>query len=621
MPRLPVIVGFGGVNPAGRSSFHHGYRRLVIDSLTNTDAEKTYKSLAGLMNMEYGESLSSDQKKYILEHSLIRKIESAAFDCDEVSWNKRMLVTPSSDGAISFISKTRSLPDFTPEGWQVIDLGDGTSRVNINSQTEFLTPTTRRAPVQAAGQLPTGFNPGNLYQARSHPRGLQLSVYGASDALLSTGVDWETICSKVAPDEVSVYAGSAMGQLDQDGHGGMLGGRHNDKRTTSKHCPFGLAEMPADFINAYVLGSVGNTGTYVGACASFLYNLRQAVSDIQTGAARVVMVGNSEAPVLSDVMDGYTAMGALATDQALMNLDGTSTPDYRRSSRPFSSNCGFTMGESSQYIMLVDDDLAIELGATVYGAVSDVFVNADGFKKSIASPGVGNYITMAKAMAAARSLLGEQSIRERSYVQAHGTSTPQNRVTESHILNETAKVFGIKRWPVAAIKAYLGHSLAVSAGDQLMATLGLWEHGILPGIATIDHIADDVFQSNLQLGSQHAEVGPKGMDSTILNAKGFGGNNASATILAPHIVNQMLEKKHGRKAIKSHLAKNEGVKEKAKAYDESAILGEALPIYKFNHNVVSGEEITLTDSSISIPGYANDIFLPTSSIYGELLDR
>jgi acetoacetyl-[acyl-carrier protein] synthase len=259
MPRLPVIVGFGGVNPAGRSSFHHGYRRLVIDSLTNTDAEKTYKSLAGLMNMEYGESLSSDQKKYILEHSLIRKIESAAFDCDEVSWNKRMLVTPSSDGAISFISKTRSLPDFTPEGWQVIDLGDGTSRVNINSQTEFLTPTTRRAPVQAAGQLPTGFNPGNLYQARSHPRGLQLSVYGASDALLSTGVDWETICSKVAPDEVSVYAGSAMGQLDQDGHGGMLGGRHNDKRTTSKHCPFGLAEMPADFINAYVLGSVGNT--------------------------------------------------------------------------------------------------------------------------------------------------------------------------------------------------------------------------------------------------------------------------------------------------------------------------------------------------------------------------
>ncbi len=620
MTRLPVIIGFGGVNPAGRSSFHHGYRRLVMDALAKSEQEKTYQSLAGLMRLSHNGSLSDQQKQYILEHSLIRKVEGSAFDCDQVSWNKRMVVSPSSDGPISFVSKTRHLPELLPAGWQVSDLGDGTSRVNIKSETELLTPTKRRAPVQAAGQLPTGFDPGSLYQARSHPRGLQMSVYGASDALLSTGIEWETICGKVAPDEISVYAGSAMGQLDQDGHGGMLGGRYNDKRTTSKHCPFGLAEMPADFINAYVLGSVGNTGTYVGACASFLYNLRQAVSDIQTGAARVVMVGNSEAPVVSDVMDGYTAMGALATDQALMALDGSSSPDFRRASRPFSSNCGFTMGESSQYIMLVDDELAVELGATVYGAVSDVFVNADGFKKSIASPGVGNYITMAKAMAAARSLLGDKSIRERSYVQAHGTSTPQNRVSESHILNETAKVFGVKKWPVAAIKAYLGHSLAVSAGDQLMATLGLWDRGILPGIGTIDHVADDVYDSNLQFSSEHLDVGARGMDSAILNAKGFGGNNASATVLAPHIVNQMLAKKHGKKIIATHMAKNETVREKATSYDELATLGEALPIYKFNHNVVNGEEIDFTDSKISIPGYENDIELPSKSIYEGLLD-
>ncbi|HNF09694.1 MAG TPA: hypothetical protein PLX36_10580, partial [Pseudomonadales bacterium] len=36
MVRLPVIVGFGGINPAGRSSFHHGYRRLVLDVLDET---------------------------------------------------------------------------------------------------------------------------------------------------------------------------------------------------------------------------------------------------------------------------------------------------------------------------------------------------------------------------------------------------------------------------------------------------------------------------------------------------------------------------------------------------------------------------------------------------------
>jgi 3-oxoacyl-(acyl-carrier-protein) synthase len=84
--------------------------------------------------------------------------------------------------------------------------------------------------------------------------------------------------------------------------------------------------------------------------------------------------------------------------------------------------------------VLCDDKLALELGADIHGAVPDVFVNADGFKKSISSPGPGNYITLSKAVAAMRSLLGEDAVRTRSFIQAHGSSTPQNRVTESKIL-------------------------------------------------------------------------------------------------------------------------------------------------------------------------------------------
>jgi acetoacetyl-[acyl-carrier protein] synthase len=41
--------------------------------------------------------------------------------------------------------------------------------------------------------------------------------------------------------------------------------------------------MPADFVNAYILGSVGSTGTAAGACATFLYNLRMGVDDIKSG--------------------------------------------------------------------------------------------------------------------------------------------------------------------------------------------------------------------------------------------------------------------------------------------------------------------------------------------------
>src|SRR5690606_31982482 len=113
---------------------------------------------------------------------------------------------------------------------------------------------------KAAGILPTGFEPGSLYQSRNHPRGLQLAIFAASDALGSMGIDWETICANVAPDQIGCYAGSALSQMDENGNGGLAGARYKGKRITSKQLPFGLLDMTADFINAYVLGNAGYTG-------------------------------------------------------------------------------------------------------------------------------------------------------------------------------------------------------------------------------------------------------------------------------------------------------------------------------------------------------------------------
>ena len=98
------------------------------------------------------------------------------------------------------------------------------------------------------------------------------------------------------------------------------------------------------------------------------------INDIKEGRARAVLVGNAEAPVTPEVIDGYAAMGALATDAELLaldNLPGQDEPNYRRACRPFGENCGFTIAESAQFIVLVDDALALELGANVYGAVTD----------------------------------------------------------------------------------------------------------------------------------------------------------------------------------------------------------------------------------------------------------
>ena len=87
----------------------------------------------------------------------------------------------------------------------------------------------------------------------------------------------------------------------------------------------------------------------------------------------------------------------------------------------------------------------------------------------------------------------EYVLRRRSFVQAHGTGTPQNRTTESQILSGVAKAFGIEDWPVAAIKCFVGHTMAAAGGDQLASTLGVFARGILPGITTIDGIKGNVF--------------------------------------------------------------------------------------------------------------------------------
>jgi acetoacetyl-[acyl-carrier protein] synthase len=615
--RLPVITGFGGINPAGRVSFHHAYRRLVIDALGQDQKNRTYKSLAGLMGVENPDD--PDSRCYIREHTLIRRIE--LFDPDSIHVQRSVrLRTARKAKPLSFVMHERQLPGNIPPSWQLKPLGNGQVRISVTGELEALFPDSRSSRVSSAGQLPTGFNPGDLYQSRSHPRGLQLTVYGASDALRSTGIDIERLKQVVPPDQMAVYASSAMGQLDKDGYGALFQNPMCGKRPTSKNVPLGLAEMPGDFINAYVLGSIGGTGGIIGACATFLYNLRHGVEEIKSGRKRLVIVGNSEAPVVPEVIEGYRTMGALAEDEQLMALDNSDSPDYRRACRPFSSNTGFTVAESAVFTVIMDDELALELGARILGSVGGIYANADGFKKSIPGPGIGNYVTVGKAMGMARVLLGEKGLRQRTQMHAHGTGTPQNRVTESHILNEMAKTFGIDRWPVSAVKAYLGHSMAPAGGDQLMAALGTWEHGWMPGITTIDHIADDVEDSHLHLPMSHLQIDPKELEGAFVNSKGFGGNNATGFFLSPQVTQRMLTKRYGAKQMQSYRKRNDQVSIKAAEYDAGADSGQFPPIYNFGEGVLDGGDISINSSRIVVPGFGHAVNLDLDNPYKDITD-
>ncbi|OUS13967.1 beta-ketoacyl synthase [Gammaproteobacteria bacterium 53_120_T64] len=626
MSILPVIVGYGGVNPAGRSSFDQGYRRMVLENLAQAEQDKTIVGLACMMKLvswngsayEDGDGkalsireISTRYTAEVCDKTLIRRIESNHYDPD-AAFCQKTLVTDSSAEGMTFRTKKKSLPDDIPESWEVIYGEKGAVEVTIKGQQEWRIPTTRNMSVKAAGQLPTGFEPGELYNSRFQPRGLQLALFGATDAVRSIGIDWQTICDAVQPDETGVYASSAMGQLADEGLGGLMASRQLGGRPTSKQVPMGLTSMPADFVNAYVLGNLGHTESVAGACASFLYNLRAATHDIRSGARRVAVVGCGEAPILPEIMEGYTNMTALATEAEMQALgDG----DPRRYSRPFGENAGFVMGESAQYIVLMDDALAIELGADIFGAVPDVHVDADGIKKSISGPGPGNYISFGKAVATARNILGEEAVRERSFVMAHGSSTPQNRVTESIIFERIAEAFGISDWPVCAVKAFVGHSLAPASGDQIMAAIGAMRHGLLPGIKTLDAVADDVYQQRLHFPLQDL---PAEKDIAFINAKGFGGNNATGVLFSGRVVEQMLAKRYSGE-WRDYCQRREATRQQAADYEVRADRGELAPIYRFGEGVIADEEVLISDQAISLPGYGKPVPLKGKNPYDDML--
>jgi len=266
----------------------------------------------------------------------------------------------------------------------------------------------------------------------------------------------------------------------------------------------------------------------------------------------------------------------------------------------------------------MDDELALELGATIYASVADVFVNADANKKSISSPGIGNYVTVAKAMALAKNILGKEGVKQ-TFAQAHGTGTPQNRVSESHILNEVAKTFEIDSWKIAAIKSYVGHSLGPAGGDQLTATLGVWEYGVIPGINTIDKIADDVYDSNLDFCIKHTQVGDKGeqMKAAIINSKGFGGNNATGLILSPQTTMEMLENKYGPARIAQYKLLNEKVAALAKEYDESVINGQFKAIYHFGSDVMNENDLKISGEGIEMSKFENQLVFSQENPFSE----
>ena len=540
--RFPVICSVGGINSAGRSSFDFSYKRLVIDNLDENSKKTLLKDLNSLTNSE----ISSE--KDIFEKTLVRTVNSDLFD-----------------------------PDLLMK-----------DVMNVN----------------AAGQLPEGINLSKMYNSRQHPKGIQMTIFGVTDCLRNMGKDWDTeIKPLLDPKKIGVFSGPAIGQLDYEGMGGLLQSRKIGKRASSKHLSMSLIGMSADFINAYVIGSLGKTGTVAGACATFLYNLDLALKGIKNDELDFSIVGSAEAPINPEITDGFLATTGIADDKKILEMqirnndDNSEEVDHKNACRPFGDNAGMILGEAAQFVAVTTLEFALENGLKILGGFTDVAINADGFKKSISSPGIGNYITMAQSLS--NTLKIGCSIQE-SIVIAHGTGTFQNRSTESDVLNRVAEGFKLKNWKVTALKGMLGHTMGPAAGDELITALGIWNHGLIPGINTTKKLADDVLSDNLDFCLNTQEVDKEKVDAIYLNAKGFGGNNGSCGVVSPSFIKSKIDKKD----LKDYEEKLSETEAKRKVYFEESNNGNYDLIYRFKEEVLDpSEDMKITADKISISDY------------------
>ena len=590
---LPVIVGFGGFNAAGRSSSFRSYERLLCD----LPDKARRRSVADELRTLTRRPDASDQDMFA--DSLMREIPASRIDTSNLpSWHKLPR-----KAQVSIRLDKKDLPNPLPQGWQILSEEGEQLEVSLEN-SQLRSYKSHRLPCTTAACLPCGFQPGALYPSRKHPLGLEIAIVAGSDALNDTGLDIDALLEMVPAGKVGVFAGSAVSQLDDTAVGGYTTARLMGGRASARGLAMGLPDTPGGFMAAYVLGSAGRLSHNAGACATFLFNLTYASELIKAGKLDLAVCGGIDAQVNAYYMEAFMATGAIQADQETLAAqialgEDPNALDRRRACRPFGQGAGMAIGDAGHYAVLMSDRLALATGARILGSVGSAQTHSDGIKASISSPGVGNYFSFMRCLHDVDKLLGSKSLREHSLVLAHGTGTPLNRATESNLLSRCAEVFGISNWPVSALKGMLGHTMAAAGADQLSVGLAAMKKGNVPGIQSTRAPADNVNTKNLQFLFDSIEEDPERWDSVFINSKGFGGTNGTAAILSPKRTLDILSEQHGvtATAIEKNMEKAE---ERSAEYDLSANRGDYKLRYLYGKKSAEEADVQLTRDRIEI---------------------
>ncbi len=326
-----------------------------------------------------------------------------------------------------------------------------------------------------------------------YDRFTQFAVVAARQAWRDSGL---TMTSALAPRTACIVGTGAGGQGTlEDGYDrlGVSNGRLHPLTI-----PRLMANAGASLVSME-LGAQGPAFTTASACASATHAIGVAMHLVRSGAVDVAVTGGSEACLTYGTLKGWEALRVMAPDLC----------------RPFSKDRqGMMLGEGGGILVLETLATAQARGARIYAEIAGFGMSADA--KDITTPDADG---MARAMQGA---LSDATLTpaQVDYVNAHGTGTRANDVTETQALY---KIFGDRAGtlPVSSSKAMFGHLLGGAGALETIATaLALQTQQAPP---TMNFLQPDT-DCPLDVVPNAARAVP--MQAALKNSFAFGGLNA-----------------------------------------------------------------------------------------------
>jgi len=351
------------------------------------------------------------------------------------------------------------------------------------------------------------FNPENFIDRKTIKRLDPFSQFAIASTEIAIN-DAELNLDRIDKNRTGVIYGSGIGGME------ALSNEHwkyFESKTPKVISPFFIPMMIADLAAGQIsirYGFKGPNYATTSACATASHSISDAFIHIQRGSADVMICGGSEASIAEIAIGGFNAMRALSTWN----------DRYLEASRPFDvERNGFVMGEGAGTLILESLEHALNRGAKIYAELCGIGLTADAFHITAPAPGGEGAVRSMQIAIDDAGLLPEDI----DYINAHGTSTPHNDVTETVAIKT---VFGDHAYKlvVSSTKSMTGHLLGAAGGIEAIATIYSVFNDIIP--PTINLTNPD---PECDLNYSPLKPTTKKVNAAISNTFGFGGHNAS----------------------------------------------------------------------------------------------